>query len=115
MGQRPSLTHSLLPDGARGQGSVSKSAVCETEVIVVRAPAGHVDLRCGGQPMVPLGEGGVRSGLDPAHAGGTAIGKRYGDEELGLELLCTKGGAGSLGVGERALPIKGAKPLPSSD
>ena len=46
---------------------------------------------------------------------GTKLGKRYVDEELGLELLCTKPGEGSLGVSGRALTLKGAKPLPSSD
>ena len=43
------------------------------------------------------------------------LGKRYADDELGLELLCTQGGAGTLTVGEQPLLVKGAKPLPSSD
>ena len=33
-----------------------KSVVCTTEVIVVRVPKEDVDLRCGGQPMVPVGD-----------------------------------------------------------
>jgi hypothetical protein len=99
-----------LQPGARLQ-----SVTCETEVIVVRGPDGDVDVRCGGHPMVPLGEAGDRQPLDGTYAEGTAIGKRYGDEELGLEVLCTKAGAGSLAIGDRALPMKGAKPLPSSD
>ena len=45
----------------------------------------------------------------------TLVGKRYADEELGIELLCTRAGEGSLSVGDRPLPVKGAKPLPSSD
>ena len=43
------------------------------------------------------------------------MGKRYAEDELGLELLCTQPGAGTLAVGDAPLPIKGAKPLPSSD
>ena len=46
---------------------------------------------------------------------GTQLGKRYSDEELGLELLCTKAGTGSISVGEAVLEVKGAKPLPASD
>ena len=32
------------------------SAVCDTEVVVVKAPAADVDLRCGGHPMTLKGE-----------------------------------------------------------
>ena len=44
-----------------------------------------------------------------------SIGKRYGDEDLGIELLCTKAGEGSLSIGDERLHLKDAKPLPSSD
>ena len=40
---------------------------------------------------------------DPAHAQGSLIGKRYVDAEERYELLCTKGGEGSL-VLERLAP-----------
>ena len=53
--------------------------------------------------------------LDPDFSGGTQIGKRYADEESGLEVLVTKAGPGSLSIGTDALAEKGAKPLPSSD
>jgi len=54
--------------------------------------------------------------IDPKHEGGTQIGKRYADEELGLEVLCTKGGKGSLSLGgDEPLEVKAAKPLPASD
>jgi hypothetical protein len=43
------------------------------------------------------------------------IGKRYADEDLGLELLCSRGGAGALTANGEPLLLKGAKPLPSSD
>jgi hypothetical protein len=46
---------------------------------------------------------------------GTLLGKRYADEAIGLEVLCTKAGQGSLSVGDTALAVKEAKPLPSSD
>jgi hypothetical protein len=99
-----------------GPGTRLSSAVCETEVIVVRPPADDVDLRCGGAPMVPLGEGAPGGAeLDAAFAEGTALGKRYTDAEGSLELLATKAGAGSLSIGSEALVLKEAKPLPSSD
>ena len=49
------------------------------------------------------------------HSGGTLLGKRYADEELGLELLCMQAGDGGLHVGDTEVMAKGAKPLPSSD
>jgi hypothetical protein len=51
----------------------------------------------------------------PGFDGGTQLGKRYADEALGLELLCTKAGEGSISVGDAILEVKGAKPLPASD
>jgi hypothetical protein len=53
--------------------------------------------------------------IDAEFGGGTAIGKRFADEDSGLELLATKAGDGALAVGGVAIPLKGAKPLPSSD
>ena len=43
------------------------------------------------------------------------MGRRYVSEGGDLEVLCTKPGDGSISLGEAALQIKGAKPLPSSD
>jgi hypothetical protein len=91
------------------------SGVCTTEVVVVRPPSSDVDLRCGGQPMYPKGGAPTTGALDPDHSEGTLIGKRYFDEATGLELLCTKGGEGSLSVGSERLHLKDAKALPSSD
>ena len=54
-------------------------------------------------------------GVEPGFDQGTQLGKRYADDELGLELLCTKAGEGSISVGETVLVVKGAKPLPASD
>ena len=93
-----------------------ESATCDTQVVVVKAPKDtpEVDVRCGGASMRELGSGGDRS---PASTDGepTLLGKRYAEDEVGLELLCTQGGAGTLTIGDVPLLVKGAKPLPSSD
>lgn len=93
-----------------------ESATCETQVVVVRAPKEptDVDLQCGGAPMRELDTGGERLPIT-ADGEATLLGKRYADEDLGVELLCTRGGDGALSIGARALLVKGAKPLPSSD
>lgn len=96
-------------------GARLKSRVCTTEVVVVRAPSSEVDLRCGGQSMLPPGETGeeVTSGVPDGP--GTLLGKRYTDDESGLELLCVKAGPGTLSIGQRPLGFKVPKPLPASD
>lgn len=91
------------------------SAVCGGEVIVVRAPAEPLNLECGGAPLLADGENGSGGSVDPAHAEGTLIGKRYTIEGSDVELLCTKAGEGSLSVDGQPMTIKGAKPLPASD
>jgi hypothetical protein len=97
-------------------GSRLKSAVCDSQVMVVLAPDGDVEVSCGGAPMVDLGaEAPGGQSLSEDAAEGTQIGKRYVNEAGDLELLCTKPGKGSLGAGGTLLAIKGAKPLPSSD
>jgi hypothetical protein len=97
-------------------GSRCKSVADATEVMVVRAPAQPVDLRCGGHPMVPFGaEQPPVAAADAGYLSGTALGKRYADDASGLELLCTKAGAGSLAIGDAPLLQKDAKALPSSD
>lgn len=97
-------------------GERLRSAVCTTEVIVVKAPSEDVEVCCGGAPMAALdaGPAAVRA-PDPELAEGSLLGKRYAEDDLGLELLVTKGGEGTLSVGERPLTIRGAKKLPSSD
>src|SRR6266508_3775823 len=97
-------------------GQKLHSAVCDAQVVVVRTPSTEVDVCCGGVPLLDDGqqaEDGAR--LDPSLGDGPLLGKRYADEDLGLELLCTRGGKGALTVDGRALLLKGAKPLPSSD
>ena len=97
-------------------GSRLKSVVCDTEVIAVKAPSGDLDVRCGGVAMADAGAGAERAG-DPevGAAEGTLMGKRYVNDDESLELLCTKPGAGSLGIGDSLLVLKESKPLPASD
>lgn len=97
-------------------GSRLKSAVCSSELMVVVAPAGDVNLTCGGAPVIELDADAPAGGaIDPDHKGGTQMGKRYTNEAGDIEVLCTKPGEGSLALDGTALEIKGAKPLPSSD
>lgn len=91
-----------------------QSTTDATQVIVVKGTA-DLDLRCGGQPMVAVGGAVDKQPIDASHTSGTLMGKRYGNEDLGIELLCTTAGEGSLSVGDIPLLVKGAKPLPSSD
>ncbi len=98
-----------LRPGARFQ-----STVCMTEVIVVKG-AGPVDLSCGGAPMVLAGTAERSGEPDPDAAGGTMLGKRYGDPDETIEVLCTKSGTGSMALGGATLEVKQTKPLPASD
>lgn len=86
----------------------------ECEVVVVRPPSEQVELTCGGQPMVA---DSVSRELDSTFKtdGRTEIGKRYTHPASGLEVLCTKGGAGQLAVDGQALELLQSRPLPSSD
>ena len=96
-------------------GSRWKSAVCDTEVVIVRPPEGDHALGCGGADMIALDAD--RSGGTPTAelSGGTQMGKRYAEEASGIEVLCTKAGAGTLTLDGTPIELKGAKPLPSSD
>ena len=87
----------------------------ETEVVVVRPAEGDQRLGCGGADMVPIGSDAPGGVIDPLLAEPTLLGKRYEDEASGLEVLCTKGGEGSLTLDGTPLVVKSAKPLPSSD
>jgi hypothetical protein len=96
-------------------GARLRSATDTCEVVVVRTPGEPVDLRCGGHAMAAIDAEVTPQGIEAGFDQGTQLGKRYADEELGLEVLCTKAGEGSLSVGETLLAVKGAKPLPASD
>jgi hypothetical protein len=97
-------------------GSRWKSAVCDVEVVIVRPPSAPGTLECGGQPMVGhTAEKPAGLSLSPDRSGGSQTGKRFTDETTGLEVLCTKAGAGSLSLDGRPLELKEAKKLPASD
>jgi hypothetical protein len=93
-------------------GTRLKSAVCDTEVMVIRGTSMTVE--CGGAAMRDE-RPAERGAVDPGHAGGTQMGKRYVDAAGTVELLCVKPGKGSLSIQGVALQVKEAKPLPSSD
>ena len=99
-------------------GSRWKSANSAAEVVVVRPPKAPAVLACGGVEMVPAQPAaGAPATTPPAAAGGEGVqlGKRYVDDESGIELLCVKGGEGALSVDGRPATLKEAKRLPSSD
>lgn len=97
-------------------GERLKSVVGGGEFVVVKPATGEIDLRCAGRPVVALDADVPEAAeIDPLHADGTALGKRYVDVGSGLELLVTKAGQGSLSTGDIPLQRKDAKPLPSSD
>jgi hypothetical protein len=85
---------------------------CSREVIVVRPPGHAVDVYCGGAPMVPVGTATEPVPVPPADSGGTLLGKRDTDDASGLELLCTKAGAGSLSLGDTPPRPEGRKISP---
>ncbi|CAN5251822.1 hypothetical protein BH10PSE13_BH10PSE13_20770 [soil metagenome] len=93
-------------------GTKLKSAVCTTEVMVIKAGAGSIE--CGGAPMAETkpAEPGTPSAEFSA---GTLMGKRYVDGTAAFELLCVKPGTGSLAIDGAPLSVKDTKPLPSSD
>lgn len=95
-------------------GKRLKSTVCATEIMVITAPDGDVELFCGGSPMAE-GDGANGGAVDPAYAAGTAIGKRYVNADGSLEVLCVKAGSGSLSLSDAALAVKDAKKLPKTD
>jgi hypothetical protein len=96
-------------------GTKLRSAVCDAQFVVVRAPGDDVDLACGGAPLL-TGDDEIGGGrIDPTLATGSQLGKRYVDDEVGVELLCSKAGDGTLTCNGAPMGLKGAKPLPSSD
>ena len=71
-----------------------RSATDACEVVVVKAPADPVDLRCGGHPFLAAdaapGSASVVAGFD----GGTQLGKRYSDDEARPGAPLHQGGRG---------------------
>lgn len=104
-----------FPDMDLKPGLKLRSTADATELVVVRAGSGAGELTCGGRPMVEATEATAAAGVIAGHEGPTQLGKRYTDEESGIEVLCTKPGDGVPAVSGRPLQLKSAKPLPSSD
>lgn len=98
---------STLKAGAR-----LRSAVSSAEFIVTKAPAGDVELCCGGAALVDMN---TASEEQPGLDGAVMVGKRYVDAAEQLEVLCTKAGAGELSLNGETLVIRNSKALPSSD
>ena len=97
-------------------GSRWKSAVCDTEVVVVRPPKEATSLECGGYPLIAhSAEKSTDKAVAEGFGGGTQAGKRFADDQTGLEVLCTKAGAGTLTIEGREIGAKEAKKLPASD
>jgi hypothetical protein len=97
-------------------GMQLESVASSARIIILRAQEADVEVYCGGVAMVAAenvkGEGASLSADD---GNGPVLGKRYAHEALGLEVLCTRAGAGELTVKGEPLLLKEAKPLPSSD
>lgn len=97
-------------------GSRLFSAVCATEMIAIKAPAGEVELTIGGAtPVAAVADRDIAVGAAEGFDGGAAMGKRYVDEAGTIELLCTKAGKGVPALAGELLQLKEAKALPSSD
>src|SRR5262245_46502333 len=88
------------------------STTTSAAVVVVRPPSGEVELTCDGAPLADS-EQPVRS--EPGGDAVVQLGKRYTDTGSGLELLCTRAGAGPLAVDGRPVEQVQARPLPASD
>ncbi len=95
-------------------GAKFQSAVCTTQVIIVKG-SGEVDLRCGGSPMIATGDSRIDGTPAGPNSDGTLLGKRYGNDDGSVEVLCTKAGEGSLSIADTPLEIVQTKALPASD
>ncbi len=90
-----------------------KSAVCDAEIMVIKASDGN-ELTCGGEQLRTEAQD-EKAAANPDHMNGCVIGKRYVNEANTVELLCVKSGDGSLYYNGDELMTKDTKKLPSSD
>ncbi len=90
------------------------SAVCHTQIMILRLPGEEVTFSCNG---VPMEQAEVVNKVPNVNefGEGTLTGKRYTNEEESVECLCTKGCKGTIEMNDSPLNIKQAKRLPSSD
>ena len=73
-------------------GTRLKSAVCDAEVMVIKAGETE-DLTCGG---IAMGEAPERTSGEEDKMHACLNGKRYVNQEENIEILCVKSGDGSL-------------------
>ena len=64
-------------------GTRLKSTVCDTQLMVIAAPAGELALSCGGAPLADMTAQVSKGALHPDLKDGTQIGKR--SRERGAE------------------------------
>ena len=81
----------------------------------IAAARGSVAKELGGAAMVDATQDADRVDINPDHAVGIVIGKRYINEDESLEVLCVKAGDGSLAVNGDLLLQKDTKALPKTD
>ena len=86
----------------------------DTQVIIGRACNGEIDLRCCAAPIREGRPDASGATSDPG-GGPTQLGKRYVDDEAGIELPCSKAGGVPLTWGGRPMGMKAPKVLPASD
>lgn len=91
------------------------SQVDSTELIAVHGSDDAPVPDCGGLPMSLEPVTAPQTANSGVAGAGAQIGKRYGDEETGIELLCVKSGAEPITLNGRALKALAAKVLPASD
>jgi len=93
-------------------GARLRNDVSACEVVVVKAPSQAGELSCAGVVMTT----DARTGTPTVGSGETiALGKRYSNEELGIEVLCVAPGEGPLTFEGTELTQKQATALPASD
>lgn len=95
-------------------GSRWKSGVGDAEAVVIRAPKTDGVPQCGGVDMSPFGQPIEAAPVVAGFEAPCQAGKRYHSSD-GIELLCTKGGSGTLGFDGAALELVETKKLPASD
>ncbi len=83
------------------------------EFIVTKGGAG--ELRCGDAAMQMRGSEDAPAAVDTTGMEAVQLGKRYKDEETGIEVLVVKPGPCALNVDGRVMELLQPKVLPSAD
>lgn len=98
-------------------GTRLRGIACGTDVVVVRAPGRELEMTCCGAAMVDREEQSDDAAAPESSVEEETvlIGKRYSDVNNGLEVLCTREGAGPMMCDGRPLTVNAPRPLPSSD